>query len=86
MGQTIVDPKRNPGADDLSLGHVHERRHQFHRPSLNTSPGAQARGLLHGAQPFGPAVGIARRIEHVDSQCDALGPQDLGHRQRVSHE
>ena len=86
MGQTVVDPKGHAGADDLSLGHVHKRRHQFHPSSLDASAGAQTRGLLHGAQPFGPAVGIPRRIEHVDSQCDALGAQDLGHRQRVSHE
>ena len=46
----------------------------------------EARHLLHGGQPLGPAVGVARRVEHVDADDDLGRACDLGHGDRVGEE
>src|SRR6185503_6281989 len=60
-------------ADDLRLGHAHERRLDGEAMPLDRSPGREVRHALEGVQVFGAAIGIARIVDRVGPGEDGIG-------------
>src|SRR5690606_17591995 len=76
--QTVIDSEFRPQSDDTRLRQILEGGPDLKRPFVDTGPGRQGREILEGGNEVRTAIGIARIVEGVDTDDDALGSEDLG--------
>jgi hypothetical protein len=78
-GQPIVDPERQPGADDFGLAHLDQwGMDTITLTSLDTGGRGQIGQRLEGGDVLGPAVRIAGIVERIDPDEDVARLQHLG--------
>lgn len=86
MGE--VDAEIGSKADDLGFGQAQERRVDFYRIAVNTDASSEPCGVCEALNELRSAIGVATVIDGIDSDVDAFGVVDFGHRgsEREEHQ
>src|SRR5262249_55582371 len=81
--QTEVDTQRLPQPDDLDLAQLHQRGMNAEGSlALDAGLCRQVRQPLEGRHELGTTIGIAAKINYIDTHVDVEALQDLGPAQR----